>query len=302
MKNYFFITLAGLFLIACNDNTSKKTATVQKSMIEQWNKAHNSKDVGLLSPFYDNTIMFYGTARSRNQCLEAKLSVFQKNPDYFQQMIGEPEIEKISDSETKYSFLKRVTINQKTNDYPSYLILSLKGTEWKITTEGDLVTDKNLAKAKEIKIPKEAIKGDFNGDGVLDYAWLVPPKQSECGDCSGTCDGYIRFSDPDIPSIKIKSCIGGSPNNLGDLNKNGSDEIGILPQWCTSCWRSYEAYTFKNEKWINAVEPFPTHCNQWEQGINPIEIDRTRPGYVIIRYSEMGNLDLGVVSKSVPVN
>lgn len=170
-----------------------------------------------------------------------------------------------------------------------------------LSKKSDLVARKNLAKAKDIKVPKDAVKGDFNGDGVPDYAWLVPPTESACADCSGTCTSYIKFSDTAIPSIKIKMCIGGDPTNLGDLNKNGADEIGLLPDWCTSCWRAYNVYTLKNGKWIFAVEPFSTHCNQWENGIKPIEIDPDKDGNVLIRYSELTKEDIVTKTKSVPV-
>jgi hypothetical protein len=163
------------------------------------------------------------------------------------------------------------------------------------------VAGKNVAKAKEIEIPKNAIKGDFNGDGAPDYAWLVPPGESECGDCSGNCTSYIKFSDSSIPSIKVEMCIDGNPDNLGDLNKNGTDEIGLLPGWCTSCWRAYNVYTFKNGKWIFAVAPFSTHCNQWEEGIKPIEIDPNKKGNVLIRYSELTGDDIVTKTKSVQI-
>lgn len=154
----------------------------------------------------------------------------------------------------------------------------------------------------DIKIPKNAIKGDFNGDGKPEFAWLVPPKESECdGDCSGNCTSYIKFSDRSIPSIKVEMCIDGDPANLGDLNRNGNDEIGLLPGWCTSCWRGYNVYTFKNGKWIFAVNPFPTHCNQWEEGVKPIEIDPKKAGNVLIRYSVNTEDDIVTKTKSVKI-
>ncbi|MBL0202185.1 MAG: hypothetical protein IPP81_19115 [Chitinophagaceae bacterium] len=266
------------FLISCNNqnkNNSKSTtagdANDFNKVVSDWNNAHSSKDIGVLLNLYDNSILYYGTQKDKNSCIESKLSLFKKYPDYYQQIFGNIQKEKINETDIKCSFVKRVTINQQTKDYPSYLIFSKKQDIWKIINEGDLVTDKYLAKAKDVVIPKDAVKGDYNGDGVLDYAWLVPPNKSECEECGGNCTSYIKFSDNSIPSIKVEMCIGGTPTNLGDLNKNGSDEIGMLPGWCTSCWRDYIVYTYKNDKWIFAVEPFSTHCNQWEEGIKPID-------------------------------
>jgi hypothetical protein len=68
-----------------------------------------------------------------------------------------------------------------------------------------------------------------------------------------------------------------------------------------NCWRGYLVWTFVNGKWVNAVETFSTHCNQWEEGVKPIEIDLNREGYVIIRYSEHTGNDIITKSKSVRI-
>jgi len=161
---------------------------------------------------------------------------------------------------------------------------------------------KDSAEAKRVTIPEGAIHGDFNHDGVLDYAWLkTPTVDDENMSCVGDCVSYITFSDPSIPEIEVQDCISGVPDNLGDLNKDGADEIGLLPGWFTSCWHSYLVWTLKENKWIYAVEPFSTHCDQWEKGIKPIEVDYNNPGHVLIRYSELTDVDLEVKTKSVPV-
>lgn len=282
-------------------NQQSSDTVIVSVLVNKWNKAHATKDVAIFSNLYSKAILYYGKQKDKNYCIESKVALFKKYPDYYQQIFGDIQFEKISETEFKCSFIKRVNFNKKTNDYPSYLVFTKEKGAWKITTEGDLVTDKNLAKAKDIKIPKDAIKGDFNGDGVADYAWLVQPKESECGDCSGNCTSYIKFSAITIPAIKVESCIGGNPINLGDLNKNGTDEIGLLPDWCTSCWRGYNVYTLKNNNWLYAVEPFSTHCNQWEEGVKPIEIDLSKKGHVLIRYSELTGDDIVTKTKSVPI-
>ncbi len=310
-----FIKFVGMLICfsllnSCKNNSSNKTnesisdTADFKQLVADWNKAHSSKDVGVFSNLFKNSILYYGVQQDKNTCIESKLSLFKKYPDYYQQIFGDIQVEKINDNEVKCSFVKRVTVNQATTDYPSYLTFKKSTDSWKIVTEGDLVTDKNLAnKAENITaIPEDAIEGDFNGDGKLDYMWLKAPKlKTEEMDCVGECTSFIKFSDPTIPSIEVPSCIGGYPSNAGDLNKNGTDEIGLLPEWFTSCWRTYFVWTFKNGAWINAVEPFHTHCNQWEEEIKPIEIDLNKEGNVIIRYSENTDEDIVTKSKSVKI-
>lgn len=151
-------------------------------------------------------------------------------------------------------------------------------------------------------IPKDATKGDFNGDGVAEYVWLVSPKLNTDGsDCEGECDCYLKFSNPAIPNLKVQQCIGGIPVNHGDLNDDKSEDIGLLRDWFSSCWSGYLVYTFKNGAWINAVETFSTHCKQWEAGVIPIEKYKSNPGYAIIRYSETTEDSIVLREKSVPV-
>lgn len=300
----FFGFVVSIFVLTNCNYASGNNTTDFKQLIQEWNKAHNLKDVGIFSYMFDNSVLFYGKQLEKNACIENKLSLFKKYPDFFQEIYGEIQIEKLNETEIKCSFIKRVTVNQNTTDYPSYLLFKKNGDSWKIAVEGDFITDKNLSKSKleKKKIPKDAVKGDFNGDGSLEYMWLVEPKTDEnYMKCIGDCTSYIKFSDPNIPSIKIENCIYGTPSNEGDLNKNGGDEIGLLPGWFQSCWHNYNVWTLLNGKWVYAVKPFLTFCDQWDAGIKPIEIDYNKEGFVIIRYSEHSDVKITTKSKSVRI-
>ncbi|MDR0682572.1 MAG: hypothetical protein LBG15_12110 [Dysgonamonadaceae bacterium] len=151
--------------------------------------------------------------------------------------------------------------------------------------------------------PQDRLVGYFNDDMVLDTAWVVAPKirtdvESEF-ECYGECVSYIQFSDPDIPSIRYENSIGGELVNEGDLNENGTDEIGFAPYWFTSAWISYCVWTLSNGKWIDAVEPISVHTTF--QNEPPIKKDPKRKGYAIVTYSDLSVDDSDIVSKSKSV-
>jgi hypothetical protein len=163
-------------------------------------------------------------------------------------------------------------------------------------------TPKIRVPERPLEVPNNATKGDFNGDGKPDRIWLEKPEIDETGmECvGGSCVSYIFFSDPALPYIAITDCIDGTPDNLGDLNGDGTDEIGLLPGRFTSCWNSYLVWSWKNGRWTNPIEPILTHCDQWEKFSRCIEKDPAKKGHVLVRYSEHTDEEILVKKKSLP--
>jgi ketosteroid isomerase-like protein len=158
-----------LILISCNNQDSKADNNSNKNFksdenaqapvvdvwdfeesVSTWNEAHNSKDIEVLRSLYDRSVLYYGTRLDKNSCIKDKQAFFKKYPKYRQQISGEIATEKISDTEIKCSFNKRVTFHERPGDYPSYVIFSKEKDNWKISTEGDLVTDRVKSRGKDV--------------------------------------------------------------------------------------------------------------------------------------------------------
>ncbi|RYY40587.1 MAG: hypothetical protein EOO08_05505 [Chitinophagaceae bacterium] len=147
------------------------------------------------------------------------------------------------------------------------------------------------------------VKGDFNGDGKQEEAWLEAPQgvdseEMTCADSS--CTATIKFSDPSIPVIPVRMCIGGTPDNLGPLYGDRRDVLGLLPSWFTSCWRGYYSWTLHNGSWKPALDTLSTHCIQWEEKEwPPVHPLPSRPGWALTYSTESNDTGMVIVKKEL---
>lgn len=204
------IMLSYILFNGCNflSNHKKINSDELKELVQKWNNAHLSKDVGVFSNLYDNSILYYGIQMDKNSCIESKITLLKKYPDFYQQIYGDILIDNINRDEIKCSFVKRVTINMKTSDYPSYLTFKKSGDGWKIVTEGDLVTDKNRAN-KENPSFIEGNKQDYFYEPSVSIilgtikieSFFGPPGYGENPQTDSREDSYILNLDSPINVI-----------------------------------------------------------------------------------------------------
>jgi hypothetical protein len=300
MKRFFevlFMSLCLIYLLeSCNGcgskkiepEKNKKTETSLDKLVEIWNEANNNRDINVLRDLYDTIVHFYQYKYTVDECIKSKLKYFEKYPDFKQIIEGKIFFDSIRDGLVRINFTKTVIKGNDDEKFAAYLIFGKRNGEWKIYAESDLTTDRLLSSGAQI--PSNAVEGDFNGDGMTDYMWLeIIDKTEEC---------KIRFSGA-IPPVIVSACLGGSPVNEGDINDDGSDEVGLLPIWESSCWKGYYVYTFKENQWVEALEPVSTHCIQWEKNILPVVKDTVRKGYVFVNYSELTDDGIEVKTKSI---
>jgi hypothetical protein len=144
-------------------------------------------------------------------------------------------------------------------------------------------------------IPNNAVKGDYDGDGESEFAWIINAEIN--GDfCKDVCKCTVTFSKKSIPNFKV-DCVTGYIINEGDLNDNGKDDLSVTSHGFNSTWAGVYVYTNKKDNWSYLVEPFSFWAESRIKDF--IRKDVTQKGHVII--TEYDGAEGEVVSKSVAV-
>lgn len=158
-------------LVADDSNQQESIEDTLSQLVREWNDAHSLSNADKFIELYDSTAIFYGELLTKDEIYSKKLSALQKAKDFKQKIVGKIDVQRRYSYEYRCYFLKRVTVNQKTKDYPSYLFFSnwfTDNKQWKITNEGDDITNENLAKRekrgiKEIcNLPEVQALGTFS--------------------------------------------------------------------------------------------------------------------------------------------
>jgi len=135
----------------------------------------------------------------------------------------------------------------------------------------------NLPASKPESLAQDSIKGDFNGDGKMEYAWIESFKTNDSGKCRTGCK--IKFSDKNLPDINLGYDIyGGHLINQGDLNDKAGDEFSVVPYGDASEWSFCAVYSFNKNKWVQIVKPF----NVYGSHGNYVKKHPGKKGYLII--------------------
>lgn len=291
-----------LLVFGCNEVNPKGEKQVRK-FIKQWNENHTQLKFPYLKEDYIDVVNYYGKERHKNQVQQDKNRLFQQFPDYTQRILNDQIA--ISEEGGKFlaTFTKRVNYNDIEADYPSYLSVIYKNGEFKILREGVADNAKNLDAPifPTVRENNGAINysrqlfGDFNGDGLSDYATVISPEiidavnteaqNTDAVICKGSCNSVITFSNKDLKPITIEGAYRSRLENLKDLNDDGADEIGFWDLKPTT----KTLYVFNPSTGVLLTNPIVINTTV-HKNLNLIDVfKKTGPKKITVTYSEEVN-------------
>ena len=250
-----------------------------------------------------DVVTYYGKERTRNQVQQDKNLLFQQFPDYTQRILNDQLVITKEAGSYLVEFTKHVNYNGIEADYTSYLSVIAKNGTFKILREGVAENTKDLdapifPSAREnnaILSNNRQLYGDFNGDGLSDYASVISPEiisatntntpNSDTVQCEGGCNSVIIFSNKDLKAITIKGAYQSQLENLADLNSDGADEIGFWDIKPTT--KSLYVFNASNGRLL--TEPIVINTTV-HKNLNLIDVfKKTGPNKITVTSSEQVN-------------
>lgn len=263
-------------------------------VVNSWTDAINARDYRMMLNLLGPHVKFYTQIYTPQQCVEEERKALTKIPDFKQYIASGIEILQTGDNSVKASYTIHTSHGGKNKAHEAYLRLDKIDGRWLITAVSDKTTDLNVAR-RSANIPKDALAGDFNGDGNIEYLWIKADYDDE-----GYAVTPLRLvSDAGfIPELEwSKGGMGVMLDNLGSLDGSGRDFLGAIP-YSLSNWCVYEVYYLKDGQWREAVDPFTifTGDDDVTKRVNRV---KGKPGYVNIIYNMMDGEDFGNHTRTV---
>lgn len=132
---------------------------------------------------------------------------------------------------------------------------------------------------------QDTIIGNFTGNGTDTlYVTKVVGQNEESYKCT---DFFLSSSNPKIPNIQLYGYADVPPKLVyeGDLDGNGTAEVGYLHTWMNSQWRYYRIFTLVNNEWRYLIDGDYLDTPQWfrDSGVEVAESGKEK-GKILIHY------------------
>ena len=230
--------------VSCNEVNPKGDDELRE-FVQKWNANHTLLRASYLKQQYMDEVQYYGVERTKELVAVDKQLLFEAFPNYEQNIVKD-NIDIIKEAGNYLAtFEKNVSYNGVTETYTCFLAVIYKNGEFRILREG-IIGDAQLLEApifpnkrlNNVQISKNPrVYGDFNGDGLSDFASVASPiilanstqtnLDKTIVECKDGCNSIIQFSSPELKAITIKNAYRSQLENLKDLNGDGADEIGF---------------------------------------------------------------------------
>lgn len=138
-----------------------------KALVKKWNEAHTLNTIDNFGSVYSDRVDFYGSNQKRSKCISAKRAMLRKHQDFNQAITTDLLLSGYSGGAIRCDFNKAVTRENKTTEYPSYLIIARIGGTYLIVGEGNVTTDRDITSKSDLgkKVTIKDINNDVDTSG-----------------------------------------------------------------------------------------------------------------------------------------
>lgn len=140
---------------------------------------------------------------------------------------------------------------------------------------------------------QDTIVGNFTGNGIdtLYIEMVENPKYDvRNDDMEQMYIYYLSSNNKNIPKIELYGCDAAPPKlvNEGDLDGNGTCEVGYIHTWTMSQWRYYRIFTLVKNEWRYLVEGDYLDTPEWfrHSGVDVAEPGKKKGTVLIHHYYE----------------
>ncbi len=139
--------------------------------------------------------------------------------------------------------------DSKIDEYENWTIRELVNGKKVITisrsieyyTEKQIIENPQTFEGDSIK--DYEVVGDFNGDGKMEKAWVKGVNDMDI--TTSFINLKMEFSDTSIKSVQLGEGLGYTLFNVGDINGDGCDDIGMIPWKMASMWTIFHVWGSK---------------------------------------------------------